>query len=581
MTAESSLEAFRNGAWSCELNKRLNAHLRNELRQRDKLLKYREKVINKLRKTILQLNLTRQGQLNNTAARGVRSVETANKEGEIVDTSRDQFHNSTTDAKEGPSQDKLKGENPENKRLKVDGKVTVTVSPTPFPENLDKIASARKRPCCVGLNRITNILRKYMDLNANLRQKIVTYEKLNITEKLVTYGEAVKKRTIARNCSTMFIPRTVEKEKDGMFLSTDMLSVYETVPLYLKPKQKLGNFGAKHRNLDLKTAFTWALSELEKKTKHKADLSSNFDVLFKTDALKGNQYQFVIKSQDGKVFNVPVLRPLGPYMLDGAITDQSVRRNELINIIVPLSQRVDRLESFLEMIKSNSVEKLEYVFLTFVLYGNVSSTRELKLRINKFSAETGFTQIDVFQRDLPFSRGRALNDGVRRWNGNPNVLLFFCDVDVTFDAEFLHRCRMYTEAQKKVYYPILFSMYNPKLIGTVQSEKEINSETGTWRPLGFGMACMHRLDYNAVGGFNLSIEGWGGEDNDLFTRFLKSRIKIIRAPDPGLFHKWHPKHCDESLDKIKYNHCLGAKARYEASQRQLGLLLFNRNSTLT
>ena len=55
---------------------------------------------------------------------------------------------------------------------------------------------------------------------------------------------------------------------------------------------------------------------------------------------------------------------------------------------------------------------------------------------------------------------------------------------------------------------------------------------------------------------------------------MKSPIKIIRAPDPGLFHKWHLKDCDKSLDNMKYNHCLGAKARYEGSQRQLGLLLF-------
>ena len=40
------------------MNKRLVLHLRSELRDRDKLLKYRGKVIDKLRKTIVELNGT-------------------------------------------------------------------------------------------------------------------------------------------------------------------------------------------------------------------------------------------------------------------------------------------------------------------------------------------------------------------------------------------------------------------------------------------------------------------------------------------------------------------------------------------
>lgn len=43
---------------------------------------------------------------------------------------------------------------------------------------------------------------------------------------------------------------------------------------------------------------------------------------------------------------------------------------------------------------------------------------------------------------------------------------------------------------------------------------------GFWRTYGFGMTCQYRSDYLNVGGFDLSIEGWGSEDQLLHTRYI-------------------------------------------------------------
>lgn len=42
----------------------------------------------------------------------------------------------------------------------------------------------------------------------------------------------------------------------------------------------------------------------------------------------------------------------------------------------------------------------------------------------------------------------------------------------------------------------------------------------------------------------------------------------------GIFHLYHPKHCDIALPKDQYVMCLGSKAISEASASQLGLLAF-------
>jgi len=556
LSARTSLEAFRAGTWSCELDRRLVLHLRNEIQDKEKLLKYREKVINSLRKRIAQLNATiEQG-------RNVDSIESiVSHRKRSLDGAEELSRNT------GSSFDKQE-----------DNVVEKESHATPFPLDLEKVARNGNKPCCIAVKRMSDILRQYMDTNVNLKHQVTFYEQMNLTAKLLRYGEIVRQQTIAKNCSTHFIPKKIDKQKNDLFLLSDMNSVYEAVPIYLEPRQKIGNFGAKHRSIDLKNAFHWALKEFNKKWKDKKDLASSaVDVLFKADPYLGNKYIFTLRTKSGRLFTLPVLRPLGPYIANGKTVEQSARAKELINIIVPLSGRSSSLEIFLRMFQEVCIKHKENVFLTIIMYGNLTNTNELKDIVHKFTVNTGFTAFDVMRRNLPFSRGRALDDGVKRWNGNENVLMFFCDVDVSFDRKFLRRCRTNTQKGKYVYYPVLFSQYNPsisKKADTSSYSVEIDSESGTWRPLGFGMACMYRSDYLKVGGFNLSIKGWGGEDNDLYNRFIKSPIKIIRAPDSGLFHKWHLKECDKSLDKTKYQHCLGAKARYEGSQRQLGLLLF-------
>lgn len=184
--------------------------------------------------------------------------------------------------------------------------------------------------------------------------------------------------------------------------------------------------------------------------------------------------------------------------------------------------------------------------------------------------------------------------------------MFFCDVDVMFNQNFLDLCRLNARMSEQVYFPILYSYYNPALskafdkratslettLDRIHSKNEtaftaddigkldlvISDEVGTWRTSGFGMSCLYQQDFESIGGFGDYVEKsvWGGEDLYLIRKFLKSKLRIFRAVTPGLFHLYHQKQCDQlKMTEKQYGECIMVKISNEASLKGLGRLHFN------
>ena len=188
------------------------------------------------------------------------------------------------------------------------------------------------------------------------------------------------------------------------------------------------------------------------------------------------------------------------------------------------------------------------------------------------------SELTVVEGKGKFSRARALDAGARSLP--EHSLLFFCDVDVTLSSGFLNRCRLNTIRGSRVFFPMLFTQYDPDLVklaervGLVEENDVIHRERGHWFRHSFGMVCVYNSDYRSIGGFDLNIHGWGGEDVDLAERFVSS-LDVFRATEPQLLHRWHEKQCRKDLTAKQLEMCRGSQSETIGSKRQLALFQLN------
>lgn len=240
---------------------------------------------------------------------------------------------------------------------------------------------------------------------------------------------------------------------------------------------------------------------------------------------------------------------------------------------MPLKGRYLIFKRFLKLFEKICANQQQSTKLIVVLYKDESN---LEFDNTRFLIETtkraSILNIEVIEVDEPFSRGKALQIGASSLL--PDDLMFFIDADIIFTKQALLRIRKNTVQGKTIYFPIVYSLYKPDVfnksyfVNTTyffsQADNEysfysiINEQNGFWRQFGFGIVALYKSDYIKVGGFNTSIVGWGLEDVTFFDSAIKTNLKVIRSPDPGLIHVYHPINCD-NLDNNQNVMCIGTK----------------------
>ena len=196
------------------------------------------------------------------------------------------------------------------------------------------------------------------------------------------------------------------------------------------------------------------------------NLNSNANLTLKyglcrDDINYGTEYEINIMHDNKKVYNMRLIRPLSSLIFFNPPIE--INLNKLVNIIVPLQGRLKTFQDFLNNFKKVCISRKDNVFLT-VVYSGKESLQEVKQMLNTLRKDHEFKNFKLVIRKENFNRGHALHDGIRSWKGEEDILMFFCDVDVVFDSEFLDRCRTFTEPGRTVYYPIVFNQYNPKYV---------------------------------------------------------------------------------------------------------------------
>ncbi|VDI54969.1 chondroitin sulfate synthase [Mytilus galloprovincialis] len=188
---------------------------------------------------------------------------------------------------------------------------------------------------------------------------------------------------------------------------------------------------------------------------------------------------------------------------------------EIIHFILPLAGKVPVFKRFIENYAEVCLKTKKMTQLYIAVFNSESDSSLIKSLISivgQYQKRYAGADIEVIYADGTFNRARALDHGMSKLS--EDSLLFFIDVNILFDRDVLLRICFITIKNIQVYYPIVFSQYNPSLISSISDSCDtkltnIKSDHGYWRSMGYVMVSTYKRDLLSVGGLDTSIKGWG------------------------------------------------------------------------
>ena len=247
----------------------------------------------------------------------------------------------------------------------------------------------------------------------------------------------------------------------------------------------------------------------------------------------------------------------------GAIQSRILKTTpKIVTIVTPLAGKLSIFKQFMKNIEENILKKQESINIIIAFFPQNTSYTEHKIIFERYKMTYKGSTFTWLNLPGKFARAKALQAAVEF--NKDNTLLFFADVDLTFNTEFLQRCSDNTIPGKQVFYPIMFRLFNPKISGFQINPTNIfrsfDRDAGDWALYSFGPACVYSDDVMSVGGLNVEIKEWGIEDIQLFEAFLsRNDYDVIRVTDLGLLHIYHPRtNCDVINSSIQRLMCRDA-----------------------
>ncbi|KAF0301617.1 Chondroitin sulfate N-acetylgalactosaminyltransferase 1 [Amphibalanus amphitrite] len=203
--------------------------------------------------------------------------------------------------------------------------------------------------------------------------------------------------------------------------------------------------------------------------------------------------------------------------------------NQLVHIILPYYHRPEALERFLSRFVQMA-QKPQPLALTIVRFSSgfprmdADEEENERQRVDKLvtnaARELGgafVPPVRLLEADGMFSAGRGWLTAAEATAEDGIVML--AHVDLLFGDSFLQRCRANTESGRRVYYPITFSTYNPRVVYGVFKRKVRSvvenydsgrlhqPELGYWLDENYGVSCQHLSDFRRFSDpFGVSVD---------------------------------------------------------------------------
>ena len=160
----------------------------------------------------------------------------------------------------------------------------------------------------------------------------------------------------------------------------------------------------------------------------------------------------------------------------------------------------------------------------------------------------------------PYSRKETVEIASKEY---PNYeLLFLADIHVDFSMQFVERCRMNAVENQQVYFPMIFSPYDPaefhksRILFPYATKFKISEKNGAWMPESFHLVCVFNYDLMKVLNENQNEDEESEEDWNLLNSFMEfGQLKIFRSVEPGLVHLWQDGCKEEDLGIMEKTLC--------------------------
>ena len=258
----------------------------------------------------------------------------------------------------------------------------------------------------------------------------------------------------------------------------------------------------------------------------------------------------------------------------------------VVNIVVVVDSENNRkLEDFIKNFEDVLGKDKKIALTVLEMKGTIKNEAERKknhLRTFYLISllQSKYPNVHIEMKTLDTSLSRERGTSVVAKHLSPSDLVFLADIDVRFNAGFLHRCRNFAAVGQQAYFPMLFRRYNPKLLSQMNHshlDGRITEHSGYWLSQSHSLMCIYVADI--INSFSQT----GSQDvpprissNLLLSRLVKTGVHIVRSPDKDIWRPYDTRKCEGNLYGESYT-CDTTDETPEVhyAHSQLASLLFN------